>query len=141
MGNRSKFFRCTYIFIKFKSLTHFSFPFFIPWKYQKTFGFLVFSEGAKIGTLARNGLRKLTPFFFFVTSSTSKKFSKLWFVCWNYFSWNVPMFSSTLRSIMIYVHGIVFNFLSKRNGNFFRPKSFIFQRSNPCIFGVNINEI
>ena len=33
------------------------FPFYIPWKYQKTKGFMMFSGGYKMGTLARNGLR------------------------------------------------------------------------------------
>ena len=38
------------------------FSFYTPWKHQKTFGFLVFSEGIKKETFARNGLsNKATP--------------------------------------------------------------------------------
>ena len=36
------------------------FPFYTPWKYQKTFSFLIFSGGMnKKGTLGRHGLTKL----------------------------------------------------------------------------------
>ena len=43
-----------------KGLTHFwsMFPFYTPWKHQKTKGFLVFSGGCRMGTLVRNGLRE-----------------------------------------------------------------------------------
>ena len=44
-----------------ETLTHFClvFPFYTTWKHQKTFGFLVFSGGYKMATLAKNGLMKL----------------------------------------------------------------------------------
>ena len=68
--------------ICFVCSTHFwpMFPFYTPWKHQKTCGFLLFSRGLKMGTLARN--RLITK----VNSKVSLVFQVSWKRYWeNYF--------------------------------------------------------